>query len=75
MIDRKGKLQLLKDMRQAPVVSHLEVLHFIDSHRLMGSGVGYFDMQLLASVAAMPGLIWTSDRPLRRVAERLGLGF
>ncbi len=41
----------------------------------MGRGVGYLDMQLLASTAMQPGLLWTRDRRLKEAAESLGLSY
>ncbi len=68
-------LTLLKGLFQAPVAEAEDVLIFIERNRLMGRGVGYLDMQLLASAAMQPGRLWTRDRRLREVAESLGLSY
>jgi predicted nucleic acid-binding protein len=73
--ERRERLQLLQELPQAIVASHAEVLHFIERHHLTGRGVGYLDMQLLASTAMQSGLLWTRDRRLKEAAESLGLGF
>ncbi|MEO7521879.1 MAG: type II toxin-antitoxin system VapC family toxin, partial [Gemmatimonas sp.] len=58
----------------APVATDSEVLVFIENHRLIGHGLGYIDMGLLASVALGADLkLWTRDTSLARAAERLGL--
>lgn len=75
MSERKERLQLLRELPQATVASHAEVLRFIERHRLMGRGVRYLDMQLLASVAMLPGLLWTRDRRLKEAAASLGLSY
>jgi hypothetical protein len=75
MSQRKERLQFLKELPQATVSSHDEVLHFIERYSLMGLGVGYLDMQLLASTIIQPGLLWTKDRRLKEVAERIGLSY
>ncbi len=75
MSGRKERLQFLKELPQATVASHAEVLRFIERHRLMGRGVGYTDMQLLASAAIQPGLLWTRDRRLNDAAQSLGLSY
>ena len=55
-----------------PVANHDEVLAFVESRRLMGRGLGWVDMHLLASavLAAVP--LWTSDKNLSTVARTLG---
>jgi predicted nucleic acid-binding protein len=51
------------------------VLAFIEAHKLMGKGLGYIDVHLLAS-AALSGLpLWTLDKKLERVAAALRLGY
>jgi hypothetical protein len=50
------------------------VLHFIGRHALFGLGIGYVDAHLLASVRLTAGAtLWTRDKRLLGVAERLGL--
>ena len=69
-------LSLLRDLSPAPVATDAEALGFIDRHRLMGCGVGYLDVHLLASVAlACPARLWTRDKRLAIVADGLELKF
>ena len=75
MSGRKERLQFLQELPQATVASHVEVLHFIERNHLMGRGVGYLDMQLLAATAMQSGLLWTRDRRLKDAAESLGLSY
>jgi predicted nucleic acid-binding protein len=50
------------------------VQDFIDRHALAGTGVGYIDAHLLASVRLTPtASLWTHDKRLHAVAGRLGL--
>jgi len=73
---RDDVLRLLNDLPQAPVASHEEVLHFIESNKLMGQGIGYIDTHLLASAAlADTALIWTRDQRLQKIARKLKLVF
>jgi len=69
--NRREILELLQTLCTCPIASHDEVLHFIESNRLMDLGLGYIDVHLLASakLAALP--LWTLDRPLRTAAIRL----
>jgi hypothetical protein len=51
-----------------------EVLAFISGAKLDGSGIGYVDAHLLASVRLTPDArLWTRDRKLAGAAARLGL--
>jgi predicted nucleic acid-binding protein len=64
----------MQKLPQATVSTDREVLHLIDRHALYGTGIGYVDAHLLASLRLTPGaLLWTRDKPLQIVAERLGL--
>ena len=64
-------LSLLHDLPSVSAVEHEEVLVFIEAHKLMGKGLGYVDVHLLAS-AMLSGLpIWTLDKNLGKVAETL----
>jgi predicted nucleic acid-binding protein len=66
-------LELLGRLPQVPVTEHEEVLTFVETHRLMGSGIGWIDAHLFAS-ARLAGLpIWTAARRLETAAARLGL--
>jgi predicted nucleic acid-binding protein len=69
--DRASILSLLEALPQAFMVEHEEVLSFIDSHKIMGKGLGYIDVHLLAS-ALLTGIpLWTIDRKLDQAAEAL----
>lgn len=67
-------LALLRDLPQAKQATDDEVMGFIDRHRLFGQGVGYVDAHLLAS-ARLTALarLWTRDKRLLVVAQKLGL--
>jgi predicted nucleic acid-binding protein len=67
-------LGLLEALPATPVVSHREVLSFVDVHRLMGLGLGWIDVHLLASARLVGDHLWTRDRRLARVALQLGVG-
>ena len=71
--NRAEVLSLLRALPMAPVVTQEEFLDFVDSNRLMGSGIGFVDVHLLASsrLAGVP--LWTEDRKLRQAAGRLNL--
>ena len=72
--DRNEVLALLHDLPLAVAATDAEVLAFIERRKLMGRGLGYIDVHLLAS-AALSGTarLWTHDRRLAAVAAQLGL--
>lgn len=76
-LNNRGELlSLLRDLPPAPVATDVEALGFIDRHELMGRGIGYLDVHLLASVAlAGPARLWTRDKRLAIVAESLKVTF
>jgi len=67
-------LSTLQNLPQVTVASDDEVLHFIETHSLFGTGIGYIDAHLLAAVRLSPGmLLWTRDKRLLAEGVRLGL--
>jgi predicted nucleic acid-binding protein len=71
---RRVILASLQDLPQANFATDQEVLHFIERHALAGLGIGYIDAHLLVAVQLTAGAsLWTRDKRLLRVAERLGL--
>ena len=73
--NRKEILGLLKTLPQAGMATEDEVLYFIEHHRLMGLGIGYVDAHLLASSTLHAAKLWTRDKRLGEVAEKLGLAY
>jgi hypothetical protein len=50
---------------------HDEVMDLIETHSLMGKGLGYIDMHLIASAILTDVPLWTLDRRLDETASRL----
>lgn len=71
--NRSDILSLLQALPGAVVAEHNEVMQFIENHRLMGKGLGYVDVHLLASAKLTGVTLWTLDKRLREVAVNLGL--
>ena len=63
----------IQALPQAIPAKHEEVLQFIENYRLMGKGLGYVDVHLLASVILTRVSLWTLDKKLNEVAVKLGL--
>jgi predicted nucleic acid-binding protein len=71
---RQAILASLQDLPRANQATDQEGLYFIEQHALAGQGIGYIDAHLLASTRLTTGSsLWTRDKRLLRVAERLGL--
>ena len=59
-----------------PIVSHAELLAFVEWQQLFGVGIGLMDAHLLASARASPEtLLWTRDKRLHTQAVRLEVAF
>jgi predicted nucleic acid-binding protein len=72
--NRNTILSTLQNLPQVTVASNEEALHFIETHALFGTGIGYVDAHLLAAVCLSPGtLLWTRDKRLLAESIRLGL--
>jgi predicted nucleic acid-binding protein len=73
---RAEVLSLMGELPQAPVVTEDEALDFIERRKLMGRGVGYVDVHLLASaVLTGSATVWTRDKRLASLADDLGRAF
>jgi len=72
---RKEILALLAALPMAPEVDHEEALEFIEINKLMGKGIGFIDVMLLASsrLSALP--IWTNDSKLKEAAQKLNISY
>lgn len=73
--NRNEILSLLQSLPTAPIVDFIEYLNFIEMHDLMGRGVGFVDIHLLAS-AKLSGLpLWTLDTRLQSVSIALNVQY
>ncbi len=74
--NRERLLSLWRDLPVIVTVTDDKALNFLEHHRLMGKGVGFIDVHLLAAVALhSDAVLWTRDQRLARPADELGLGF
>jgi predicted nucleic acid-binding protein len=72
---RTETLQLLQRVPQSDVASNHELLHLIEHHRVFGMGIGFVDTHLLAASKMMATKLWTYDKRLYEMAERLGVAY
>ncbi len=73
--NRSEILTLLKTLPTTILAEDDEVFRFIEAYRLMGLGLGYIDIHLLTSSKLSAILVWTTDKILHDVANKLKLLF
>lgn len=74
--DRPMILRLLAGLPGLRILEPHEVLFFIDHQKLMGRGLGYIDVHLLAAtLIASDTKLWTRDLKLLNEAKALGVAF
>jgi predicted nucleic acid-binding protein len=73
--NRREILSLLQTLPAAATAAHDEVLRFIEDQRLMGLGLGYVDIHLLAGARLTAVPLWTNDKRLKAAAVRLHIDF
>ena len=74
--DRSQVLEFLSDLPEVTIAFAEEARVFIEQHQLMGRGIGYVDVNLLASTALHESArLWTVDLRLRDAAVELGIAY
>jgi predicted nucleic acid-binding protein len=72
----KNRSQILSFLSALPTVhvaEHEEVMHAIEKYHLMGRGLGYIDVHLLASAKLTRTSLWTLDKRLNDISTSLGV--
>ena len=73
--NRTEIISLVQSLPMAPTIEFNEFLFFIDRNHLMGKGVGFVDVHLLASAQLTGMPLWTADKRLKSAADQLELTF
>ncbi len=73
LANRSEILSLLYSLPMVDQAEHEEVLQFVENNDLMGRGLGYVDVHLLASAVLFGVPIWTLDKKLRAASSTLGV--
>ena len=73
--NRTEILSLLKSLPSAPVLEFDELMYFIDENQMMGIGIGFVDVHLLASARLSGTFLWTADKKLNSAATKLSLNY
>lgn len=71
--DRTHVLYELGCLPLATIATDSEVLHLIETRKLWGRGLGWTDVQLLASALLSRCRLWTLDNRLAKTADDFGL--
>jgi predicted nucleic acid-binding protein len=72
----RNRYEILKHLQALPraiPAEPEEVMQFIENYSLMGKGLGYIDMHLLASAILTKVPLWTLDKKLNEIAVKLEL--
>lgn len=76
--DPGGRVQFLSNyghLYQTKIVPHREVIEFVRRRGLHGRGVGWIDVNLLASALVDGVRLWTADSRLSALAVEVGAAF
>lgn len=73
--NRNEILNLLQSLPIVPTIDFNEFLFFIKQNSLMGIGIGFVDVHLLASAQLASISLWTSDRKLKEATVDLELAY
>jgi len=73
--NRNEILSLLKSLPLAPVLEFDEFLFFIEENQLMRIGIGFVDVNILASAKLAGTPLWTADKKLNLAAINLSLNY
>ena len=73
--NRHEILSLLRSLPMSPDIDLDEFLFYIDRNKLMGMGIGFVDVHLLASAQLLEIPLWTSDKRLKSAAIELSISY
>ncbi|MCX7145339.1 MAG: PIN domain-containing protein [Sulfuritalea sp.] len=73
--NREELLRLLQSLPRLSAATDDETLFFIEQQHLMGRGIGYIDVHLLAAAVIRDIPIWTKDKRLMVIAEEKGWAY
>jgi len=71
--NRDEILTYLQSLPIAILAEDEEVLQFIKNNQLMGKGLGYIDVHLIASAVLTEVHLWTFDKILDKFAKKIGI--
>ena len=72
---RRNLLEAYAQMHHANTVAHPEVVEFVRARRLFGRGVGWIDVNILASAVVGGFQMWTADPRFSTLADELRVAY
>jgi predicted nucleic acid-binding protein len=73
--NRHEILMYLQSLPMAVLAEDGEVLKFIENHQLMGRGLGYIDVHLIAAAVLTDVPLWTFDKTLNKITKKIGINY
>jgi predicted nucleic acid-binding protein len=73
--NRAEIISLLQALPMTPEIDFEEYLYFVEEHNLFGKGIGYIDIQLLASAILSQTSLWTLDKRLNAAAAEFEINY
>ena len=73
--NRHEILMYLQSLPMAILAEDGEVLKFIENHQLMGKGLGYIDVHLIAAAVLTDVPLWTFDKTLDKITGKIGINY
>ena len=73
--NRTEIISLVQALPMLDVVEHEELLLFIEYNQMMGKGLGFVDVHLLAAAMLASIPLWTQDKKLKQACSRLNIDF
>ena len=73
--NRKEILTSLQSLPMTILAEDGEVLKFIENHQLMGKGLGYIDVHLMAAAVITDVPLWTFDKILDKLTKKIGISY
>ena len=74
----KNRAEILKLFHSLPsthTVDFQEYLEFVEVRKLMGKGLGFVDIHILASAVLSGTVLWTGYKRLSKAADDLGVSY
>ncbi len=73
--NRHEVLSYLQSLTMTILAEDGETLKFIENNQLMGKGLGYIDVHLIASAVLTDVRLWTLDKTLDKVTKKIGINY
>jgi hypothetical protein len=73
--NRHEILTYLQSLPMTILAEDEEVLKFIENNQLMGKGLGYIDVHLIASAVLTSVLVWTLDKSLKKFTQKFNINY